>query len=187
MNPAFNSELILLTGQRGAGKTSLVQKLVEAAKQSHWKVCGLFSPARLAHGQKTGIEVVDARSGARRLLASRIVGELHGPQIGDWTFDREALAWGNALLQGAPSSNLFVLDELGPLEFDRQQGWTAGFGFLAKPAACRLAIVVVRQEYSATFLQRQPRARTVTIQSPAETDRLAQQFRERYWQQTASP
>ena len=34
-------------------------------------------------------------------------------------------SWGNALLQHAPPSNLFVLDELGPLEFDRQQGWAA--------------------------------------------------------------
>jgi nucleoside-triphosphatase THEP1 len=173
---ASNSALFLLTGWRGAGKTSLLQELVEAAKQARWTVCGLLSPARLENGQRTGIYVIDVHSGTRRLLASRIVGELNGPQFGHWTFDSEAFAWGNALLKRAPPSNLFVLDELGPLEFDRQQGWTAGFDLLAKPAACRLAIVVVRPEYVEAFLQRYPRAETVTIQNPAEVDRLVRQF-----------
>jgi len=173
---ASNSELLLLTGGRGAGKTSLLQKLVEAAKQARWTVCGLLSPARLENGRRTGIYVIDVHSETRRLLASRIVGELNGPQIGHWTFDSEAFAWGNTLLKDAPPSNLFVLDELGPLEFDRQEGWTAGLDLLAKPAASRLAIVVVRPEYVGAFLQRYPRAETVTIQNPAEIDRLARQF-----------
>ena len=181
---ASNSDLFLLTGGRGAGKTSLLQKLVEAAKQARWTVSGLLSPARLENGQKTGIHVTDAHSGTRRLLASRILGELNGPQIGLWTFDHEALAWGNALLKGVPPSNLFVLDELGPLEFDRQQGWTAAFDLLEKPVACRLATVVVRPEYVAAFLQRYPRAETVAIQNPSEVDRLARQFSGRYLEQT---
>jgi nucleoside-triphosphatase THEP1 len=170
---ASNSALFLLTGWRGAGKTSLLRKLIETAKQARWTVCGLLSPARLENGQRTGIYVIDVHSGTRRLLASRIVGELNGPQFGHWTFDSEAFAWGNALLKRAPPCNLFVLDEFGPLEFDRQQGWTASFDLLAKPAACRLAIVVVRPE---AFLQRYPRAETVTIQNPAEVDRLVRQF-----------
>ncbi len=173
---ASNSDLFLLTGSRGAGKTSLLQKLVEAAKQARWTVCGLLAPARLENGQKTGIHVIDAHSGARRLLASRIVGELNGPQIGYWTFDSEAFAWGNVLLKRLSPSNLFVLDELGPLEFNRQQGWTGAFDLLAKPATCRLAIVVVRPEYVAVFLQRYPRAETVTIKNPSEIDRLTRQF-----------
>jgi nucleoside-triphosphatase THEP1 len=173
---ASNPKLFLLTGCRGAGKTSLIQTLVEAAKQARWPVCGLLSPARLENGRRTGIYVMDVHSGTRRLLASRNVGELKGPQIGHWTFDSEALAWGNALLQHAPPSGLLVLDELGPLEFDGQQGWTAGFDLLAKHAACRLAIVVVRPKYVEAFLQRYPRAETLTIQNPAEIDRLAGQF-----------
>jgi nucleoside-triphosphatase THEP1 len=181
---AFSSDLLLLTGSRGAGKTSLLQELVEAAKQARWTLCGLLSPARLENGQKTGIQVIDAHSGTRRLLASRVVGELNGPRIGHWTFDSEAIAWGNDLLKHAPPSNLFVLDELGPLEFDRRQGWTAAFDLLAKPAACRLAIVVVRPNYVEAFLQRCPRAEIVTIQNPAEIGRLARQFAGRYWEQT---
>jgi len=177
MDPnASNAKLFLLTGCRGAGKTSLLQKLAEAAKQARWSVCGLLSPARLETGRRTGIYVMDVHSGTRRLLASRNVGELKGPQIGHWTFDSEALAWGNALLQHAPPSNLLVLDELGPLEFDCKQGWTAGFDLLAKPTAWRLAIVVVRPKYVEAFLQRYPQAETVTIQNPAEIDHLARQF-----------
>jgi nucleoside-triphosphatase THEP1 len=147
-------------------------------------VRGLLSPARLEDGLKTGIEVVDVRSGTRRLLASLFAWELCGPQLCQWSFDSEAFAWGNAVLKRTLPCDLFVLDELGPLEFDRQQGWIAGFDFLDIPAAYQLAIVVVRPECVETFLQRYPRAETVTIHNTAEIDRLVEKFLERYWEKT---
>ncbi len=77
--------------------------------------------------------------------------------------------------------DLFVLDELGPLEFDRHQGWTAGFDLLAAASTFRLAIVVVRPEYVQVFLQRFPQAETATIQNPGEIERMSAQLAQRYW------
>ena len=178
-----NSSLILLTGRRGAGKTTLLQKLVETARQARWTVCGLLSPARIQNDQKTHIDALDVYSGTWRLLASRASGELSGPRYGDWTFDNDTFAWGNALLEQALPCDLFVLDELGPLEFNRNQGWTAAFDLLAKPVTCRLAIVVVRPEYAGSFLHRYPQAVTVTIHKPADIDRLARRLQTKYWSQ----
>lgn len=176
----FSSELIILTGRRGVGKTSLMQRLAQAAAGAHWVVRGLLTPARLEAGQKTGIQAVDVSSGDCRLLASRSAGELHGPQIGPWTFDDQVFDWGNAVLKQALPCDLFVLDELGPLEFDRRQGWMAGFDCLDAPASYRLTVVIVRPEYVETFLRRCPHAQVVAVEEPGEIDQLAGQFLKRF-------
>ena len=178
---ASNSDLFLLTGGRGAGKTSLLQKLVEAAKQARWTVSGLLSPARLGNGQ-TGIHVTDAHSGTRRLLASRILGELNGPQIGLWTFDHEALAWGTPFSKACLRPTCLSWTSLAPWSSTASRAgpppliswknpWPAGWQLsLLAPDMLRL--------------QRYPRAETVAIQNPSEVDRLARQFSGRYLEQT---
>ncbi len=171
--------MILLTGRRGAGKTRLLMRLVEEAKQAGATVFGLLSPAQVRQGRKVRLDAWAAHSGARRRLASRVGGELRGPCLGDWTFDSETLAWGNALLAQTPPCDLFVLDELGPLEFDHHQGWRAAFDLLARPLACRLAVVVVRAECAEVFLRCYPEAETLRIHRPADANRLARQLRER--------
>ncbi|HQL80356.1 MAG TPA: nucleoside-triphosphatase [Verrucomicrobiota bacterium] len=173
------ADLILLTGRRGAGKTRTLMRLVEEAKQAGLTVFGLLSPAEVRQRRKVRLDALAAHSGARRPLASRVAGELRGPRLGDWTFDSETLAWGNALLAQTPPCDLFVLDELGPLEFDLRQGWSAAFDLLAKPLPCRLAVVVVRLECAEAFLRRYPAAETLTIRRPADATRLARQLRER--------
>ena len=178
--PGANAHLILLTGPHGAGKTTLLGQLVQQAKQADWTVCGLLSPAQIHNGRKIRLHALDVYSGGRRLLASRVVGELDGPRVGDWIFDSDALAWGNALLARPPPCDLFVLDEVGPLEFDHHRGWTVAFDLLAKPMPCRLAIVVVRPDYAEGLLHRCPQAETVTAYKPAEADALARQLWEMY-------
>lgn len=176
-----NTEIILLTGWRGVGKTTLLQRLIAAAQQAGWSVGGLLSPARVEAGEKTGIEVVDVRSGARRLLASRRAGELSGAALGPWAFDDGAIAWGDGVLKRMSPCDLFVLDELGPLEFEQRKGWTAGLDFLARGDGYRLAIVIVRPECVETFLQRRPDASMVSVGGTAEVERLAQEIAGRYW------
>ncbi len=125
-------EIVVLTGWRGAGKTSLLLRLTAQAIKAGWRVGGLLAPARIEDGQKTGIEVADAHTGERRLLASLIQGELHGPRVGNWSFDEGSFVWGDGILRRSLPCDLFVLDELGPLEFEHQQGWSAGFDLLAQ-------------------------------------------------------
>ena len=38
--------------------------------------------------------------------------------------DAEVLAWGTRILQQATPCDLLVVDELGPLKFERGEGWT---------------------------------------------------------------
>ncbi len=167
--PAGDPLILVVSGWRGVGKTTYCCGLVFAARSQGLDVAGLLSPARFAPRSepddplvKTGIEVEDLRSGQRRLLASRLEGELSGRLIGPWMFDETALAWGGAALAAALPCDLLVIDELGPLEFDQRQGWALAFDLLDQ-RRYRLAVVVVRPEYLARFQQRWLGTRTITL------------------------
>ena len=87
-------------------------------------------------------DVLDVRSGhVRRLTldtASAVI-------LGRFRFDPETLAWGNDVLARASTCHLLVVDELGPLEIKRGQGWQKAFDVL-RGNNFALAVVVVRPE-----------------------------------------
>jgi len=137
---------IVLTGPRGQGKTTLCRQLADLKASQGWQVAGLLSPARFEAGEKTGILVEEIRTGESRLLASRHAGEIRGYSFGEWVFDPTALDWGNRILQHAGPAGLFIIDEIGPLEFKLGVGWMKAFNLLAKNAY-PASLVVVRPEH----------------------------------------
>lgn len=171
----FTKKILVISGWRGAGKTTLCQHLVSIARSAGLDVAGLLSPARIKEGQKTGIEVENLRSGERRLLASRLSGELQGIQLGPWTFDNSMFPWGNQVLNSAIPCHLLVIDELGPLEFDSGQGWAEGFKILDSQLY-HSAIVVIRPEYVNPFFERWPDAERYVLANHHDADRLAEEF-----------
>ena len=136
--------LIIVTGPSGSGKTRWCQALVERANILGIQVSGLVSPAVFQAGVKVGIELLDLQSGERRPLAVRRGEADQGQNTLDWHFNGENLEWGNALLQGPATGQLFILDELGLLEFKRGIGLVNAFGVLAG-REYQLACVVVRE------------------------------------------
>lgn len=171
-------KILVISGWRGAGKTALCQRLAAQARQAGWAVAGLLSPARFAGGStdpgdKTGIYVEDLRRGERRLLASNLPGELHGTRIGAWTFDDALFAWGNEVLRQSAGCDLLVIDELGPLEFDANLGWTEGFTVLEQ-GAYRWAVVVVRPECLEAFKRRWPGASVLRVEEGEMEPQIAQ-------------
>ncbi|MEW6717362.1 MAG: nucleoside-triphosphatase [Chloroflexota bacterium] len=135
--------LIIVTGPSGSGKTHWCLALADYARSLGVDVGGLVSPAVQEAGLKTGIELLDLRSGARRRLAVRRAESVTGPITEDWHFDNEALRWGNAVLVRSKKCQLLILDELGPLELLQGVGLTVGLR-LVSARRYRLACVVVR-------------------------------------------
>ncbi len=136
--------VIVITGEQGAGKTTLVEKLADLARQAGWDVAGVVTPGRYHNGQKAAISVRDLRRGDQRELAElRTAGRGDGPETQDWRFHQVALDWGSAVLQRAAPCDLLVVDELGPLELERGAGWRAALDVL-RGRAYRRALVVVR-------------------------------------------
>ena len=139
--------LYLLTGESGAGKTTWCLELARQAPAVGLLPAGLVSPAVFEVGVKTSIDLMDVASGERRRLASwnsqPIIPDGKPPL--HWHFDPAALAWGNQLLAALPPSELFLLDELGPLEFHHGGGLGGGLDRLDARLDCA-AVVVIRPQ-----------------------------------------
>lgn len=137
--------ITILTGGRGSGKTATCQQWVEQAHRADWHISGLISPAVFENGEKTAIDVIDLKSGERRRLADR-VNRYTGFHVSDhWDFHTDVVNWSNTALGDHSPCDLFIVDELGPLEFFRQQGWVNAFQAL-QGGFFRYAIVVIRPE-----------------------------------------
>jgi nucleoside-triphosphatase THEP1 len=138
--------LLLLTGDRGRGKTTLCQTLAEIKKNEGYRVAGLISPPRTESGEKTGILALDLHTGESHLLASRIPGEVTGISYGQWVFDPAVFEWGNRVLLQSTSADITFIDEVGPLEINLGIGWTNAMDILAQ-GDFSICLTVVRPEY----------------------------------------
>jgi nucleoside-triphosphatase THEP1 len=137
------SQLIILSGPQGAGKSTWCLQLAEEAASLDFVVAGLISPPIFDNGTKIGIDLVDLASGKCRRLAVRSNEAKDGFRTGQWVLDPGALAWGNQILQATLSCHILILDELGPVELERGRGLVAAFKLIER-RQIPLIVAVVR-------------------------------------------
>lgn len=160
--------IALVTGPIGSGKTTVTGRVVDRARQRRRSVAGLWCPARIEGGVKVGIEAVDLARHERRLLALRTdagggrapAAARPGPQTGRYRFDPAVMEWANQVLAAAVEGrpDLLVVDEIGPLELERDEGLSPVLAGLASGAVPR-ALVVVRDRLQAELAARLGRTR----------------------------
>ncbi|MDY7075305.1 MAG: nucleoside-triphosphatase [Chloroflexota bacterium] len=169
--------IVILTGERGVGKSTACQKTVARA-QARGYVCGGI--ITLSHPNNKR-DVLDVRSGAVRQLTLDPAGsnprerenESDTDSVvtqGRFRFDPATLAWANDAFTRTSTCHLFVVDELGPLELERGRGWLKALDVL-RGADFTLALVVVRPE-----LLEQAR---IKLPSSGATDVLTVTYRNR--------
>ncbi|MFO7545659.1 MAG: nucleoside-triphosphatase, partial [Trueperaceae bacterium] len=134
-------------------------------KTRGWRVAGVLSPAVLQDGHKVAIDLVDLTSGTTRQLAASRRGDRAGETTERWRFDAAALTWGNEVLRSAAGSpfDVLMVDELGPLEFQRGSGLLAGLDAI-DGLARGVAIVVVRPSLLEAATERWPDALVVDVE-----------------------
>ncbi len=122
----------LLTGARGAGKSTVCLRMGELARGAGIAVAGIASQGVFRQGARVGLEAVDLATRERWLLASTVE-QQDGPAVGPFSFSLSGLQRALAVLDRAldrfaqsaalPGTGLLILDEVGPLEIARHQGF----------------------------------------------------------------
>jgi nucleoside-triphosphatase len=156
------SYLTLLTGPRGSGKTTWCTRLASKAKEKNLDVGGLLSPGIFHNNEKIGIDLLNIATGEQRPLAHRFAQPSQSICLGEWGFDPAILDWGNQILQTLNNQDLILLDELGPLEFEKGIGLIAGMKLIDEKTFHH-AVVVIRPELLHLAQKRWPEAKVVDV------------------------
>lgn len=169
--------LYLVTGEKSSGKTSWCRELVRAARANGQSVCGVLSEPVLVSGHKVAIDLVDLAGRERRRLAVlrawpgaipfaealRRNGTIL-PAAGRWDFDPTVLAWGNDVLRRRKRSDLLIVDELGPLEFNQGGGLQEAFAALSG-SSYRLGFLAIRPTLVAAACARWPQSHVLHLEA----------------------
>jgi nucleoside-triphosphatase THEP1 len=143
--PKTHGNMIILTGARESGKTSLLLAGLEEFWDRGLDCAGVLSPAVFTNGKKTGIDLLDVRSGECLRLANLRQSDSTGIMTDRWVFESQTLDWGNRVLDSATPCMLLFVDELGPIEFEKCLGLQSGISAL-NSGGYEAAVVVIRPE-----------------------------------------
>lgn len=161
--------LYIITGSRGAGKTTFCQTVVNKAREAGWKTAGLLSLPVFEGQYRIAIEAQDMKTGEKHILATRSEPrEAEGLHTRHWKFDQKVLTWGNHVLENSTPCDFLLIDELGTLEFEYDRGWQSAFHAIDSRQYA-VAMVVIRSELLGEALMRWPHAYIVEIDTPDES------------------
>jgi len=135
-------KILLLTGQRGAGKTTWILNLANYLRNYSVPFYGLATPKIVMNDEVTGIFAKDLATDEREILA--VKDEKPGMRMGPWRFFSSGIEFGENACAPESHSGLIIIDEIGPLEYK-------GLGFVKTLKRLRngryhKALVVVRPE-----------------------------------------
>jgi nucleoside-triphosphatase THEP1 len=130
--------LVLITGERNVGKTTVVRRLVAGLADRDLSLSGFYT----AGGPET-LELVAVGTGERIRFADQGDTIVTGQTVGRYTVDPAAIDRGMSWLQRP--GEVLLLDEIGRLEA-RGDGFAAGLAAI-QPAQYLGVVVAVRQGY----------------------------------------
>ncbi|MFO8035592.1 MAG: nucleoside-triphosphatase [Anaerolineales bacterium] len=169
----------IITGEIGAGKTLFCMEIVELARQAGLSLGGLISPGVFEDGRKVGINVVDLKGQQTCRLANPRKEGVSGPSTKGWSFVEGSVAWGNRVLAQAVPCDILIIDELGPLEFERGEGWVKGLTILDE-GDFEVGLVVIRPHLLDQALERWPDAQTIEISPASDIPHLVKEVLHRF-------
>jgi nucleoside-triphosphatase len=113
---AMQKRVLLLTGNPGVGKTTVLSKTVNALKEKGYCVGGMISREAREGGIRVGFEILDLNSGRRGWLAH--LNQREGPQVGKYHVNMEDLnsVGVKAIADAVEQCAIIAIDEIGPME-----------------------------------------------------------------------
>ncbi|GAB1451759.1 hypothetical protein MASR2M47_18150 [Draconibacterium sp.] len=115
-----NRKTYVITGNVGAGKTSLIQNIVSKLKAEHISVAGIVTTRIIENDVTTGYDILNVATDEKARFL-RTFGEDNQQRIGKYFIYAEGLKLGEESLT-ASGAKLMVIDEIGKLELE-ERGW----------------------------------------------------------------
>ena len=158
----MSDTIVVLTGRRGIGKSTVCRKTVALAQAEGHTCRGIVT---LSHPDDAR-DLLDLDSGDTRRLTLQ---PDTSPAViqGRFRFDPQTLAWANVVLTRATPCHLLVVDELGPLELEQEKGLLRAFDVLSRRDFA-MALVVIRPELVIKTQLRMPMSATTVLTVTAE-------------------
>jgi nucleoside-triphosphatase len=112
----LKKRILLLTGNPGVGKTTVLLKTVEALRARGYSVGGMISREVRSCGERVGFEVLDLSNGRRGWLAH--VNQPSGPRVGKYSVNVSDLdrVGAEAIVKAVEDYDVICVDEIGPME-----------------------------------------------------------------------
>ncbi|MDO5328890.1 MAG: nucleoside-triphosphatase [Coriobacteriia bacterium] len=118
----MEQKLYILSGKRGCGKSTYLQKFVKYLDKKSITYTGVLAPGVFEGKKKVAIDNVLLPEGERFRFADHKVG---GGQVGfskNWKFDLDAMDKVNEYFHHIEIKDFVIVDELGPLELVQNKG-----------------------------------------------------------------
>jgi nucleoside-triphosphatase len=112
----LRKRVLLLTGNPGVGKTTVLMKTVNFLKERGICVGGMISREAREGGSRVGFEILDLNSGRCGWLAH--VNQKAGPQVGKYGVNLDDLngLGVQAIIDALGNCDVVAVDEVGPME-----------------------------------------------------------------------
>ena len=113
---ALGKRVLILTGSPGVGKTTVLEKTINALKNQGINVGGMISREVRENGIRVGFQVLDIASDKRGWLARANLKT--GPQVGNYRVNLGDLdgIGAQAICDALEGADVVAIDEIGPME-----------------------------------------------------------------------
>ena len=161
--------VIIVTGAKGIGKTTVCRKLIKLVRNRGY-ACGGILTYKAAD---KGIIIEDVQTGERENLASTD-NIYNGPRTRKYFFNPEGIDFGIQAVDKGISAAILVVDEIGHLEI--RGGGFAKVLELIKAGKAEMCVLVIRRELLPAFLPQMPATPLVFETTMNNRDQLPQEI-----------
>jgi nucleoside-triphosphatase THEP1 len=140
------SNVVIITGEIGSGKTSMISGISARLKESGILAGGIIAPAVFEGDQKTGYKIIDISNSVEMQLSQ--TSEMDGmARVGKYFFNSGAITFGREALsvERNQDSQIVLIDEVGAWEL-QGQGWAGSLNELI--INCNMPLIItVRKSF----------------------------------------
>lgn len=122
----MNNKVIIITGDKGEGKTTKLLNIIGLLKAESVKIAGFIATCEWNNGERNEYKLVDVNS-AKSITLCTVFPNVDYEQHGRFYFNPTAIQYGQNLLANNSDENLvIIIDEVGPFELENRV-WHSSF------------------------------------------------------------